>query len=361
MMLLCSTVRVASLALALFVTTHSAPVRLIIDTDFGGGGCRDVDDVVALAIAHALMTRGEAELLAVMLNTAPARCSGAIDVINRYYGRDGVVPVGAYDVKTPNATLETEEPLPYINYLVDRFPATIKNSSQAEDAVALYRKVLAVQPDRSVTISSIGILTNLAALLRSEADRHSSLNGRDLIEQKVRLLAVMGGRFPASGLHAECNLCGGQSNRHNQGVASAASSFVARHWPAASEILWSGFEVGMQVRTGGARFQKCATAAVARNPVAAAIVNYRGGPDQSWYSWDPLTTLVAVRGAEAVGCFKCRNCIGVNAIDSATGRNAWVSGQRSNQTYLLLHDAKKASKHIDDLLCQPPMVGSLSV
>ena len=36
-----------------------APVRLILDTDMGGGACRDVDDVVALCTLHAMMDNGE--------------------------------------------------------------------------------------------------------------------------------------------------------------------------------------------------------------------------------------------------------------------------------------------------------------
>ena len=31
---------------------NTAPVKLIIDTDIGGGGCNDVDDVVAISIAN---------------------------------------------------------------------------------------------------------------------------------------------------------------------------------------------------------------------------------------------------------------------------------------------------------------------
>ena len=31
----------------------AAPTKLIIDTDIGGGGCNDVDDVVAISIASA--------------------------------------------------------------------------------------------------------------------------------------------------------------------------------------------------------------------------------------------------------------------------------------------------------------------
>ena len=60
---------VVVLALTLCTTTTSGasikqprgatPVKLIIDTDIGGGGCNDVDDVVAVCIANALTDNGE--------------------------------------------------------------------------------------------------------------------------------------------------------------------------------------------------------------------------------------------------------------------------------------------------------------
>ena len=81
---------------------------------------------------------------------------------------------------------------------------------------------------------------------------------------------------------------------HNHYVASAASSYVAAHWPPASKIIWSGSEVGVMVQSGGARFQqRCPAVADPRyNPCAAAMISYERGPDKSRFSWDPLTTLV---------------------------------------------------------------------
>ena len=109
------------------------PLKLIIDTDIGGG-CQDVDDVVAVCVANALEDRGEAQLLAVVHNMAPVECAGAISVLNHnFYGR-GSVPIGAYGISTPGATLHQQPPLPYISQLVDRFDAPIQNSTQAETA-----------------------------------------------------------------------------------------------------------------------------------------------------------------------------------------------------------------------------------
>ena len=58
-----------ALALVGGIASAAIPVKLIIDTDIGGGGCKDVDDVAAICIANALVDNGEAELLAVVHNT----------------------------------------------------------------------------------------------------------------------------------------------------------------------------------------------------------------------------------------------------------------------------------------------------
>jgi hypothetical protein len=86
------------------------PVKLIIDTDIGGGGCNDVDDVVAVCIGHALEQRGDTELLAIVQNTAPIECMGAISVLNTWYRREAL-PIGAYNIRTPGATLVMEDPV----------------------------------------------------------------------------------------------------------------------------------------------------------------------------------------------------------------------------------------------------------
>jgi hypothetical protein len=63
----------------------------------------------------------------------------------------------------------------------------------------------------------------------------------------------------------------------------------------------------------------CPACGSSSNPCREAIVNYEQGVNKSRYSWDPLTTLVAIRGAEAVGTTECSECDGRNVIDAATG------------------------------------------
>ena len=85
----------AQLAVVLLTAAVTAerPVKLIIDTDMGGGGCQDCDDVGTLCMANALADNGEVELLAIMLNTMPDASAATISVLQHFYHRDNV-PIG---------------------------------------------------------------------------------------------------------------------------------------------------------------------------------------------------------------------------------------------------------------------------
>ncbi|KAK3273444.1 hypothetical protein CYMTET_18313 [Cymbomonas tetramitiformis] len=343
------TLVVVRLLVGVVIATARTPVRLILDTDIGGGGCMDVDDVAAICLANALADNGEAVLLAVVQNTSPPPCAGAISVLNNYYGRDEV-PIGAYKGTdlSPDAKY-----LSYVTDLSDNWPSSIKNSSQVPSSVEVYRRVLAEQPDHSVTISSIGLLTNLAALLSSPPDQVSPLSGAELVARKVASLVVMGGKYPTSGTSPECNFCGCYNGATiaDSATASAASGYVFSHIPPEVKILFSGFEIGIAVQSGG----KLSSCAPASNPCRQAFIDFEGGPGRSRFSWDPLNTLVAVRGAAAASCAECTDCDGSNKVDGASGNNAWVPGAAANQTYLVLRNATAAGNAIDELLCQQPV------
>ena len=327
------------------------PVPLIIDTDIGGGGCMDVDDVGAVCVAHALADLGEADLLAIVVNTAPSDCVGVVSVINQYYGRADM-PIGAYK----GAGLSGSPTLPYVKELTSgqwNFSRGIRFKSQVPEATVVYRRALAQSQNHSVVISSIGLLTNLQNLLLSGPDEISPLSGLDLVTSKVKLLAVMGGKYPSSAhTNAECNMCGCAWSRGNDALtASEAASYVVKNWPKSIRIQFSGFEIGIQVQSGGTPLSKMPL----NNPCRAAYINYEGGPNRSRYSWDPLNTLAAVRGYSGASCRECSNCSGYNTVDPKTGNNAWIPGAASNSTYLILEDAAAAESALDQLLTKPPI------
>ena len=69
--------------------TAKEPVKLIFDTDMGN----DIDDAMALAMIHSLISRGECELLAVTVTKDHPQAAAFVDLINTFYGRPDI-PVG---------------------------------------------------------------------------------------------------------------------------------------------------------------------------------------------------------------------------------------------------------------------------
>ncbi|NQT15242.1 MAG: nucleoside hydrolase, partial [Planctomycetes bacterium] len=172
-------------------SSAAEPVPLVFDTDMGN----DVDDAMALAMIHALESRGECELLAVTLTKDNEQAVRFVDLLNTFYGR-GQVPVGVVsggvlpgDGKYLRqvATARDDGNLRYPHDLVDR--------ADACEAVDVLRKALADQRDGSVVMVQVGFSTNLAALLGSGPDDASPLDGKTLVRQKVRLLSAMAGAF----------------------------------------------------------------------------------------------------------------------------------------------------------------------
>ena len=102
-----------------------AQVPLIIDTD----ASFDVDDVVAICLAHALADRGEANILAIVHDAGIPEGIGAVSVLNHYYGRDDIL-LGAYKGdygKDGNGNWVRGH---YVDHLVNNWDTPIRDSSQ---------------------------------------------------------------------------------------------------------------------------------------------------------------------------------------------------------------------------------------
>src|SRR5690606_19565522 len=131
--------------------------KIIFDTDMGP----DYDDVGAITVLHALADSGECELLATVASDRHPSVAPTIALFNRYFGRD-TLPVG---IAVPDAP-ELMAPNGWNDSLINRYAPELRNRD-FPDAVRLYRQVLAGQPDTSVTVVTVGFLSNLAALLTS--------------------------------------------------------------------------------------------------------------------------------------------------------------------------------------------------
>lgn len=302
--------------------TPSPPVKLILDTDMSG----DCDDVGALALLHALADRGECELLATIVNRADLTnaSAAATDAINTWYGRPDI-PIGT-DKIGPTALQRTS---PYTIALRDGFPNDIGPDDSALNAIDVYRRVMAEQPDHSVTICSVGAFSNLAELWRSEPE---------LVREKVQRLVVMGGEFP-------------QSTKPETNIAThvAAARVVADQWP--GEIVWHGFEVGKVLITGAQLKQSTGD-----NPIRKAyeLRPYAGrlAIDQGKPSYDQAAALYAVRGAEPE--FWKTVSDGHVQVDSA-GQTKWQTKQSGQHSYVkLIGPPKRLATVMESLMIAPP-------
>jgi inosine-uridine nucleoside N-ribohydrolase len=208
------------------------PVPVIFDTDMGN----DVDDVLAQAMLHALESRGECKLLAVTVSKDNQLAAAFVDAINRFYGR-GEIPVGLVE---SGPTTDTGKFLPLAEQRDDgelRYPNRFAAGSKPPTAVAVLREALAKQADRSVVIVQVGFSTNLAALFKSPPDDASQLVGSELVEQKVRILSVMGGWFARDIVTHDP-----PGAEYNIVKDVAAAQQLVRDWP--TPIVFSGFEIG---------------------------------------------------------------------------------------------------------------------
>lgn len=306
---------------------HAQPVGLIFDTDFGG----DVDDAGAAAMLNAMQDDGKVRVLAMMTSNLTRWAAPGLDAINTYY-RNGNIPIGAlepgYD-DPENNNLST-----YAEHLAKSFPNDVRDSSRVPEAVDLYRKILAKQPDHSVVIAVVGGQTNLAQLLASRPDHHSRLSGAQLVAKKVHHVVAMGAQFP-SGFEWNIRL------------DPAAAATVADRWP--TPVIYSGFEVGDSIYTGRQLFFQTPPA----NPVRAAYELYVGfGNNRE--SWDITAVYYAVLGGD--GMFR-RSEPGVVNF-AADGSNTWTPTPGANRYYLetTAPDGEIAGV-LEEWMVQPPESG----
>jgi inosine-uridine nucleoside N-ribohydrolase len=259
-----------------YAPLRAAPVRLIFDTDMGN----DVDDAVALAMIHALESRGEARLVAVTVTKDNRWAAPFIDAMNTFYGR-GEIPIGVVrNGKTPENNnmirLPAERRRPDGSFV---YPHRLVDGREAPEAVGLLRRVLAKEEDGKVVVVQVGFSTNLARLLDSKPDDAGALTGIELVKRKVRLLSMMGGAFPLG--KPEYNI--------QIDIPSAKKLFA--EWP--TPIVASGYEVGETILYPAASILKD-YGYVPDHPLAEAYRDYMKMPyDRPM--WDPTATLYAVR------------------------------------------------------------------
>ncbi|MCI5146429.1 MAG: nucleoside hydrolase [Candidatus Electrothrix sp. AR3] len=279
-------------------STKKVPL-LILDTDISS----DVDDVGAVALLHGLANQGNVRILAMMVSSGDPWSVPCLAAINTWFGRPNI-PIGM--IQGENVQHQSK----YTKNIAEEFPHQSATGADAPEAVNLYRRLLAAQADKSVTLVTIGYLTNLRNLLESKADAYSPLDGRSLVLRKVQHLVCMGGQYPT----------GREWNFYQDAPAAA---YVVDHWP--TPIVFSGFEIGKDILTG-AGLKKAASS----NPIRRSYELYNNLTNRP--SWDQIALYYAVKGQQ-VSLWS--SIPGKNTVQT-DGSNVWQNKQDDvNHAYLV--------------------------
>ena len=213
---------------------YSGVPLIIFDTDIGSSA----DDLFALEMLYRYEDEGRCRLLGVMVDREGEGNAAFADVMNTYFGH-GDVPIGLIrnGIKDPKVWID------YAHVADTKdgeghqmFSRSIADYSALPDGWRLYRRLLAAQPDHSVSIVSVGFVTCLAQLLASGADKYSLLSGVELVRQKVKCIYLQGGVF-------------GEAEEPDFNFAQSltfAKTFF-QDWPQEVDMVFSPMEAGQDV------------------------------------------------------------------------------------------------------------------
>ncbi|MEG0889796.1 MAG: nucleoside hydrolase [Bacteroides sp.] len=309
--------------------------KVILETDMGN----DVDDALALDMIYKYMDAGQIELLGIMTNKGNKYSAEYLDIMNTWYGYPQT-PIG---IIRNGAECETDA----VNYaqcvcLLQKengepaFKRSLKDHKRLPDAHLLYRKLLAQQPDNSVTVISIGFSTNLARLLNTPADEISPLTGKELVAQKVKLLCTMAGCFNNPDLY-----------EYNVVKDISAAQKVFAEWP--TPLVTSPFEVGIVINYPGSSIENDFQWA-SMHPMIEAYKSYQKMPyDRP--SWDLTSVLYAVEGSSY---FTVSSAGRINVTNK--GATEFTADNSGNRFYMIVDSiqAENIKKHLVELITKRP-------
>ncbi|MBL7699751.1 MAG: nucleoside hydrolase [Chitinophagaceae bacterium] len=289
----------------------------------------DYDDVGAIAMLHAFADEGSANILATIASTKYDGVAAVLDVFNTYFNRPDV-PVG---VPTGKASMLRDEQH-WSDTVRKNYPHDIKSNKDAADAVQLYRRILSQQPDTSVTIITVGFLTNISNLLKSPADSIAPLTGKELVEKKVNKMVSMAGGFP-------------EGDEFNVKIDAPASIYAFENF--GRPIVFSGFEIGKDIKTG---IPLISDSTIRNSPVKDVfrISIPKSAEDSAGrMSWDETAVLAGVKGHEPYYDLK----VGEIVIDSK-GRNKWSTAKNRHHYLVVKSQPSEVQNVINRLIMHQP-------
>lgn len=265
------------------------PVHFLVGTDWW----TDCDDVVAMGILCWAQKKHIIQMEAIGINACMEYSVASLDSFLKSEGVTNL-PIGI-DLE---ATDFGGSP-PYQKNMVRDLEHYL-NNSDCEDAVSMYRKILATSKEK-LDIIEIGYPQVLANVLKSKGDDISPLCGCDLIQNKVNKLWMMAGNWE--------NLEEGFENNFARNARSReAGHSICDHWP--TPITFLGWEVSNMILTGGNLLSQ-------EDMIYRALCDHGSSSGRS--SWDPMLVLLAcIQEEEKAGYTTVR---GKASVDPVTGKN----------------------------------------
>ena len=227
---------------------------IVFDSDIGP----DCDDAGAFAVLAKMAEKYDLKILGAANCTSNKHGTDALAVLAKHFGLD--IPLGEH---TGYEILPDGDK--YNKNLAKKYGVKAKNASPSAD---FYKKILSKVEDDSVTVISVGPLTNIAEILEKEPK---------LFNSKVNSIVAMAGKFPkGKEFNIECDV--------------KAAKFVFENFE--NVIVCSGFEVGNEIMTGFFETPEN------DNPVYDCYKDYLGKKEPPILrdSWDLTAVQYAVEG-----------------------------------------------------------------
>ena len=267
--------------------------KIILGTDWW----TDCDDAVALRLICRAIKDETIQLLGIGVNGCMEFSVASLKGFLKAEGVEGI-SVGI-DL---DATDFGGNP-PYQKRLAETFCPDVCNLD-AEDAVRLYRRILASEKDK-LEIIEIGYPQVLANLLKSGADDISEKSGLELVSEKVSKFWMMAGKWDADG-EKENNFCRNSRSR-------VAGKEFCDLCPI--PVTFLGWEIGYGVITGGYLKEN--------DHLHKVLCDH--GSEKGRHSWDPMLVLMALIGDEETAGYRMVN--GTASVDEQTGANYFKTNE----------------------------------
>ena len=294
--------------------------QIFIDTDMGS----DCDDVAAVAILSHFNHLNRVEILGITHTCANLRAAEYLNMVCRFYHFDTEFLASAETGKGVGILHED-----FLNKVLDGFHC--QKTLLGLHAVQLMRKQLAKA--KNATVLCIGPLNNMSNFLNSPPDEFSTLTGREMLEQNVSEVVVMGGIFNnkrydfyGEEFEKEYNICLD---------VQAAQNFISN---CPCPITFVEFELGYQVKT----FSKT-VASEKETPIKRAYTLF-GVKDRE--SWDVVAAIYSIFGEN--GYYRMSNSGECTVADD--GKTVFTEKIDGKHRYLIENKNKTdIIKYIDEI------------